>query len=555
MDTVFYISGQKVFPGNLDCVQCSRDEIAEFGRHCAQLGVQYLGICCGNNAGYTRALAESIGRVPPASRFRPDMSKFVSDLHRRLLYLEKLKEMAGEHEKSAPNDAEEKEEDEEIVEPVSADAQETVPDTQQQQAVNSEETVSNVDSGNTEATTENEENDTVDENVDSISRRSDSPSSAFSIRLPPPPGIGLKRTDSKRSRGSVTSLNSNTSSNATNETGESFSIRLPPPPAPGDTLVSNIRKKRASSSSSSSDSEGENCPTPVSNGQQIEPEDRSHPSDAPLVSEQNGAATQENSVEASAIATAVVESSDEISRISLSVATSGTPEMLENTPLSIPSIPDTTQETDPKTENGITSIEENTTEPQTEQEEDTRVETTQHNDTEPDSLLVNAPSSSATQVVDQDLGWADFSQSASKERNDSSASSGGDGVQMGYTRFEKEEEEEEEEEDQKDSQDWASFHSVNPPIVESSLVDLTETKPIENKPSSTPGSTTDQWADFFAPPNVNGSVENAAKSANTTDNNLNLVSVESSSNEESQTKSEDGVRNIGFTIEYDDSEA
>ena len=99
-------SGQKAFPDNLDCVMCSRDEIAEFGRQCVQLGVQYMGICCGNNAGFTRALSESISRLPPASRFRPDMSKYVSDLHRRLIYLQKVKEMEEEQSRVGVDDEE-----------------------------------------------------------------------------------------------------------------------------------------------------------------------------------------------------------------------------------------------------------------------------------------------------------------------------------------------------------------------------------------------------------------------------------------------------------------
>ena len=39
------------------------------------LGVHYLGVCCGAGPHHVRALAEALGRTPPASRYSPDMSK------------------------------------------------------------------------------------------------------------------------------------------------------------------------------------------------------------------------------------------------------------------------------------------------------------------------------------------------------------------------------------------------------------------------------------------------------------------------------------------------
>jgi betaine-homocysteine S-methyltransferase len=47
----------------------------DFGREALELGVNYLGICCGAGPHHIRALAEGIGRRPAASRYSADMSK------------------------------------------------------------------------------------------------------------------------------------------------------------------------------------------------------------------------------------------------------------------------------------------------------------------------------------------------------------------------------------------------------------------------------------------------------------------------------------------------
>jgi betaine-homocysteine S-methyltransferase len=63
------------FPTALDPFQCTRYELADFAREADDIGVRYLGICCGNAPHLTRSLAEALGRTPPASRYSPDMSK------------------------------------------------------------------------------------------------------------------------------------------------------------------------------------------------------------------------------------------------------------------------------------------------------------------------------------------------------------------------------------------------------------------------------------------------------------------------------------------------
>jgi betaine-homocysteine S-methyltransferase len=65
------------FPTALDPLLCSRYEIGEFGRAAFDLGVRYLGVCCGAGPHHIRSLAEALGRKPPASRYSPDMSKHI----------------------------------------------------------------------------------------------------------------------------------------------------------------------------------------------------------------------------------------------------------------------------------------------------------------------------------------------------------------------------------------------------------------------------------------------------------------------------------------------
>lgn len=63
------------FPVGLDPFTCTRYEIAEFTRQARAIGVDYLGVCCGAGPHHIRAMAEALGRTPPASRYSADMSK------------------------------------------------------------------------------------------------------------------------------------------------------------------------------------------------------------------------------------------------------------------------------------------------------------------------------------------------------------------------------------------------------------------------------------------------------------------------------------------------
>jgi methionine synthase I (cobalamin-dependent) len=63
------------FPVALDPFTCNRYELAEFAKAAFEMDVRYLGVCCGAGPHHIRAVAEALGRRPPASRYSPDMSR------------------------------------------------------------------------------------------------------------------------------------------------------------------------------------------------------------------------------------------------------------------------------------------------------------------------------------------------------------------------------------------------------------------------------------------------------------------------------------------------
>ncbi len=68
-------AGRQPFPTGLDPFTCTRYDVEAFARDALATGVQYLGLCCGAAPHHIRAMAEAMGRRPPASRYSPDMSK------------------------------------------------------------------------------------------------------------------------------------------------------------------------------------------------------------------------------------------------------------------------------------------------------------------------------------------------------------------------------------------------------------------------------------------------------------------------------------------------
>ena len=64
----------RTFPTALDPLFCNRYEIHNFAKTANNLGINYLGVCCGAAPMHIREVAEAIGRNVPASRYREKMS-------------------------------------------------------------------------------------------------------------------------------------------------------------------------------------------------------------------------------------------------------------------------------------------------------------------------------------------------------------------------------------------------------------------------------------------------------------------------------------------------
>jgi len=64
---------ETTFPTALDPMQCSRYEIRQFAKEAYDLGINYLGVCCGANPMLIREVAEAVGLTVPASKYREKM--------------------------------------------------------------------------------------------------------------------------------------------------------------------------------------------------------------------------------------------------------------------------------------------------------------------------------------------------------------------------------------------------------------------------------------------------------------------------------------------------
>jgi len=66
-------NGATAFPLALEPFLHNRFEMADFAQRARALGVNYIGICCGGAPHYVRAIAETLGRMVPASKYSPAM--------------------------------------------------------------------------------------------------------------------------------------------------------------------------------------------------------------------------------------------------------------------------------------------------------------------------------------------------------------------------------------------------------------------------------------------------------------------------------------------------
>ncbi len=67
-EDVPFFTGQPGFPDKLDSYQLTRYELGEFARHAVDLGVNYIGGCCGCQGAHIRQMARAIGRLPEKER-------------------------------------------------------------------------------------------------------------------------------------------------------------------------------------------------------------------------------------------------------------------------------------------------------------------------------------------------------------------------------------------------------------------------------------------------------------------------------------------------------
>jgi betaine-homocysteine S-methyltransferase len=65
--------GSRAFPVALDPFVLTRFEMADFAVAARELGVSFIGICCGGAPHHVRSMAEALGRTVPASRYSPAM--------------------------------------------------------------------------------------------------------------------------------------------------------------------------------------------------------------------------------------------------------------------------------------------------------------------------------------------------------------------------------------------------------------------------------------------------------------------------------------------------
>jgi betaine-homocysteine S-methyltransferase len=62
------------FPISLEPFLLTRYDMADFATSARDIGINYIGICCGAGPHHVRAMAEALGRTTRASQYSPDMS-------------------------------------------------------------------------------------------------------------------------------------------------------------------------------------------------------------------------------------------------------------------------------------------------------------------------------------------------------------------------------------------------------------------------------------------------------------------------------------------------
>ncbi|XP_056000740.1 betaine--homocysteine S-methyltransferase 1-like [Ostrea edulis] len=63
------------FPLDISTCYCTREEIRKFAEECKSLGIQYVGLCCGNAPHFMREVAGVYGTPAAALKYSPEMEK------------------------------------------------------------------------------------------------------------------------------------------------------------------------------------------------------------------------------------------------------------------------------------------------------------------------------------------------------------------------------------------------------------------------------------------------------------------------------------------------
>jgi betaine-homocysteine S-methyltransferase len=75
-----WFTGTPAFPDRLDPTQLTRFEMADFAVKARDLGVNFIGSCCGSIATHVREMARALGKLPPADAvWRPDPARPMSE--------------------------------------------------------------------------------------------------------------------------------------------------------------------------------------------------------------------------------------------------------------------------------------------------------------------------------------------------------------------------------------------------------------------------------------------------------------------------------------------
>ena len=66
-------------------MQCNRYELGKFAKEAFDIGIHYLGVCCGANPMLIREISQAVGLKVPASRYKENMSQhFIYGTNKRI---------------------------------------------------------------------------------------------------------------------------------------------------------------------------------------------------------------------------------------------------------------------------------------------------------------------------------------------------------------------------------------------------------------------------------------------------------------------------------------